>query len=221
MKIELWSIDRIAPYDRNPRINDPAVDAVARSIQEFGFRQPLVVDKGGIIVVGHTRYKAALQLGLKKVPVHVAKDLTPKQAKAYRLADNATASLATWDNKLLSLEVAGLRDLEFDVSLLGFSEDELAGLFGEKIVDGNHRPRRHSRAAGRSDHAARRPVDSRRPPPAVRRQQQARGRRSTAGRREIHLVNTDPPYNVRTDVFRRCLSFQATSEDTLIDNVWK
>src|SRR5687768_9899019 len=90
MKIELWSLSRIKPYPGNPRVNDAAVDAVARSIKEFGFRQPIVVDENGVIVVGHTRWKAAKKLGLKQVPVHVATDLTEAQLKAYRLADNKT-----------------------------------------------------------------------------------------------------------------------------------
>ena len=88
MKVQLRPITTIRPYDRNPRRNDQAVDAVAASIREFGFRQPIVVDEEGVIIVGHTRYKAALKLGLDKVPVHVATGLTPAQIKAYRLADN-------------------------------------------------------------------------------------------------------------------------------------
>lgn len=97
MKIEQWKIDRVKPYENNPRINDDAVDAVAASIREFGFRQPIVVDTEGVMIVGHTRYKAAQKLGLEKVPVHVAKDLTPEQIRAYRIADNKTAELAEWN----------------------------------------------------------------------------------------------------------------------------
>ena len=94
MKVEIGDIAQIKPYENNPRINDAAVDAVAKSIQEFGFRQPIAVDEDGVIIVGHTRYKAALKLELKKVHVHVAKGLTPAQAE-YRLADNQTATLST------------------------------------------------------------------------------------------------------------------------------
>ena len=93
MKVQLRSITTIRPYDQNPRRNDQAVDAVAASIREFGFRQPIVIDEDGVIIVGHTRYKAALKLGLEKVPVHVATGLTPAQIKAFRIADNQTASL--------------------------------------------------------------------------------------------------------------------------------
>src|SRR6516165_9890631 len=88
VEIEIWPIERVIPYERNPRINDPAVDAVAASLKEFGWRQPIVVDKDRVMVVGHTRLKAAKKLGLTRVPIHVAKDLTPTQIQAYRIADN-------------------------------------------------------------------------------------------------------------------------------------
>src|SRR6185295_7019515 len=98
-------ITSIRPYDQNPRINDPAVDAVAASIKEFGFRQPIVVDEHGVIVVGHTRWKAAHQLSLEEVPVHVAVGLTPAQIKAYRIADNKTSKLSEWDQDKLVVEL--------------------------------------------------------------------------------------------------------------------
>lgn len=128
MQIELRRTSEITPYDRNPRQNKVAVDAVARSIQEFGFRQPIVVDQEGVIVIGHTRWKAALKLGPDAVPVHIAKDLTPEQAKAYRLADNRTAEMAQWDYELLPIELAELKELDFDLALTGFSDDELEQL---------------------------------------------------------------------------------------------
>ena len=135
MKIEQWKIDRVKPYEKNPRRNDKAVAAVAKSIQEFGFRQPLVVDSAGVIVVGHTRYKAALKLGLATVPVHVAADLTPQQARAYRLADNRTAETADWDVDLLPIELGELRDDGFDLKLLGFTDKELAERLKEFDTD--------------------------------------------------------------------------------------
>src|SRR6516162_4753081 len=98
MHIELRSLAEIKPYHNNPRVNEPGVDAVAASIQAFGFRQPIVVDEDGVIIVGHTRYKAAVKLGLEKVPVHVAVGLSPAQVKAYRIADNQTATLSQWDD---------------------------------------------------------------------------------------------------------------------------
>jgi ParB-like chromosome segregation protein Spo0J len=88
------TLDRVRPYENNPRNNDKAVDAVAASIKEFGFSQPIVVDTDSVIIVGHTRLKAALKLGLERVPVVVASHLTPEQVRAYRIADNKTAEIA-------------------------------------------------------------------------------------------------------------------------------
>jgi ParB-like chromosome segregation protein Spo0J len=127
MLVEMWLITKIQPYANNPRLNDSAVDAVAASIREFGFRQPIVVDEQGIIVVGHTRYKAALKLGLPTVPVHVAVGLTPEQIKAYRIADNQSAELSDWNYDLLPIELAELQGMNYDLGLLGFDPDELAG----------------------------------------------------------------------------------------------
>jgi DNA modification methylase len=134
--IELRKIDDIRPYDKNPRINDSAVDAVAGSLKEFGFRQPIVVDADGVIIVGHTRWKAAKQLGLAKAPVHVAKDLSPEQIKAYRIADNQTATLAEWDIDLLPIELSELQGAGFDMELLGFGEKELAQLLEADATQG-------------------------------------------------------------------------------------
>ena len=106
MLVEVCPISSIRPYENNPRLNDAAVDAVGASIKEFGFRQPIVVDDAGVIIVGHTRYKAALKLGMTEVPVHVAVCLSPAQAKAYRIADNQTATIATWDDDKLYQELA-------------------------------------------------------------------------------------------------------------------
>jgi DNA modification methylase len=115
-------IIEIKPYDRNPRKNDGAVDAVANSISIFGFKVPIVIDKDGIIVAGHTRYKAAKKLNLKEVPCIVADDLTEEQVKAYRLADNKVAEKAEWDFELLDLELDDLVD--FDMTVFGFDEEE-------------------------------------------------------------------------------------------------
>ena len=123
-------VESIRPYPDNPRVNDAAVDAVAASIRAFGFRQPVVVDDDGVIVVGHTRFKAALKLGLTTVPVHVAVGLTPEQVRAYRVADNKTATLSAWDDDKLALELAALQTAGFDLELTGFDADELAALIG-------------------------------------------------------------------------------------------
>jgi DNA modification methylase len=136
MKIELRPVDRITPYDRNPRKNDGAVGAVARSLKEYGFRQPIVVDADGVIVVGHTRWRAAQQLGLQQVPVHVAAELTPEQAKAYRIADNQTATIAEWDMDLLPVELAELKNLGVDLGSLGFDDDQLKDLFAPPPTEG-------------------------------------------------------------------------------------
>jgi ParB-like chromosome segregation protein Spo0J len=136
MHVEMRPIDSIRPYANNPRLNDAAVDAVAASIQAFGFRQPIVVDEQGVIIVGHTRYKAALKLGLTEVPVHVAIGLTPAQAKAYRIADNQTAQLSGWDEDKLPLELAGLQAMGFDLPLTGFGADELLRLLGSESTEG-------------------------------------------------------------------------------------
>src|SRR5439155_15638801 len=120
MHVEMRNITDIKPYPHNPRRNEHAIEAVARSIAAFGFRQPIVVDKHGLIIVGDTRYKAALRLGLEQVPVHVAAALTPAQARAYRLADNKTAELADWDHDRLVHELAELQKLQVDFDVLGF-----------------------------------------------------------------------------------------------------
>jgi len=128
MIVETRSIDSIRPYEKNPRQNEAAVAAVAASIREFGFRQPIVVDEAGVIVVGHTRYYAAILLGLTEVPVHVAHGLSPAQLKAYRIADNQTNRLSDWDLDRLTDELAELQDMSFDLNLTGFTSDDLMQL---------------------------------------------------------------------------------------------
>lgn len=112
MQVQTWKIGDVHPYGNNPRNNAAAVKPVANSIKEFGFQQPIVVDKDGVIIVGHTRYKAAKMLKLKEVPVVVAANLTPDQVKAYRVADNSTGEVAVWDIPLLNAEIQGL-DYDF------------------------------------------------------------------------------------------------------------
>lgn len=118
--IQMMPIDTVKPYIYNPRVNDQAVDAVARSIEEFGFRSPIVVDESKTIINGHTRLKAAKQLGLEQVPVLLADDLTEEQVRAFRLADNKTAELAEWDDDMLEEELSLLDDI--DMSEFGFEE---------------------------------------------------------------------------------------------------
>ena len=123
LRIKYVPIGDVRPYEGNPRRNDSAVEGVAASIREFGWRQPIVVDADGTIIAGHTRYKAALALGMADVPVVVASDLTPEQCAAYRLADNRVGELAEWDGELLAQELDGLSDL--DMSLFGFDAGEM------------------------------------------------------------------------------------------------
>lgn len=199
MKVVLRPMADVRPYEGNPRLNDDAVDAVAKSIREFGFRQPIVVDEQGVILVGHTRWKAAQQLGLARVPVHVAVGLTPDQARAYRIADNATRDLSEWDLELLPIELTELQDAGFDLDLLGFSADDLPGLMAPGLKDGLTDPDaipeppdeattqpgdlwilgEHRLLCGNAGLAA--DVD-----------------RLLAGA-AIHIVNTDPPYNVKVE----------------------
>lgn len=127
MKIINLPIDQIIPYERNPRKNDGAVEAVAASIREFGFKVPIVVDSANVIVTGHTRHKAARKLGLTECPCIRADDLTPEQVRAYRLADNKVAELAEWDFDLLAAELAELPD--FEMEEFGFdAQEEVEGL---------------------------------------------------------------------------------------------
>jgi ParB-like chromosome segregation protein Spo0J len=133
MKVEMWPIETLIPYARNPRqISQIAIDKVAASIQEFGFRQPIVVDQNGVIIVGHVRLLAAQQLELTKVPVHVATELTVAQVNAYRLADNRTNQEATWDMEALALELANLKLEEFNLDLTGFNLDEIDELLAKR-----------------------------------------------------------------------------------------
>lgn len=140
MKIIDKNIDELIPYENNPRRNDAAVEYVANSLKEFGWKQPVVIDKDGVIIAGHTRHKAALQLGMKTIPCLMADDLTPEQVKAYRLADNKVAELAGWDFEALEFELADL-DMEFNMSNFGFDfikDDEYTDDF--TLKDGDRDP---------------------------------------------------------------------------------
>ncbi len=133
MRITQVKTSDLKPYKNNPRKNDGAVDAVAASIREFGFKVPIVIDKDRVIVAGHTRYKAAIKLGITELPCIVADDLTPKQIKAFRLADNKTAELSEWDIELLNIE---LGDIQLDMSAFGFD----TALTDGEVHDDNYEP---------------------------------------------------------------------------------
>ena len=199
MTIEMRATCAITPYERNPRHNVDAVEAVAESIRRFGFRQAIVVDEAGVIVCGHTRWKAAQRLGLEQVPVHVATDLTPEQIRAYRIADNKVGELASWNMELLPLEMGDLQGAGIDWAMLGFDVDELARLLDPSMK------------AGLTD-----PDEIPQPPdePVTKRGDLwvLGGHRLLCGDsasaedvdrlldgNPIHLVNMDPPYNVRVE----------------------
>jgi DNA modification methylase len=223
MQVELRPIGSIKPYENNPRVNDPGVEAVAASIQAFGFRQPIVVDEEGVIIVGHTRYKAALKLGLEMVPVHVAVGLTPAQAKAYRIADNQTATRSQWDDDKLPQELARLQEMDFDLNLTGFSADELMRLLDSGANAGHADP---DAVPEPPDEPITQPGDlwllgkhrllcgdSSNPEDVDRLLDGA----------AIYLVNTDPPYNVKVEprsnnaIAAGLSSFQGTTHHQLLE----
>jgi len=132
MKIEIWPIDRPKPYAKNPRIiTDAAIEKVASSIRAFGFRQPLVVDHKGTIIVGHKRFLAAKRLRLTEIPVTIADNLSLAEIKSYRIADNRVADETDWDASLLADELSSLQDLDFPLDITGFDLTELDELLGE------------------------------------------------------------------------------------------
>lgn len=199
MEVTLRGIEEIKPYEKNPRVNDPAVDAVAESLRTFGWRQPIVVDGDGVIVVGHTRWKAAKKLGLERVPVHVAKDLTPEQVKAYRIADNQTSDLSDWDFELLPLELKDLEAANFDLGLLGFDTEQLGKLMDPGVRDGLCDP---DDVPAPPDEAVTKPGDLY----ILGNHRLLCGDSSSPADLDrlldgapIHLVNTDPPYNVKVE----------------------
>jgi DNA modification methylase len=135
MQVTLWPLEKIIPFARNARKVPPAaVDKVAASIREFGWRVPMVVDKEGVIICGHTRLLAAQKLGMKEAPVHVADNLTPTQVRTYRLLDNRSHEETRWDEYLLGLELLDLKGMGADLDLTGFNPDEIDELLGH--VDG-------------------------------------------------------------------------------------
>lgn len=200
MKIQMWSIDRLLPYADNPRIiTDAAIDAVAASIREFKFKVPIIVDRDGTVVAGHTRLLAAKRLGVTEVPVIVADDLTPEQVKAFRLADNQTARLTSWDFQLLPHELAALQAIDFDLSTTGFSADEIAELLDPGVKDGLADP---DDVPEPPDEPVTQPGDLW----TLGNNRLLCGDSSSDADvdrlldgAQIHLVNTDPPYNVRVE----------------------
>ena len=130
-KIEYIPISECLPYKSNPRKNDSAVDVVAKSIKEFGFQTPIILDKNNVIIAGHTRLKAAEKLGLTEVPVIWADKLTPAQVKAFRIMDNKSAQYADWEMEMLKLEMQELDGLEYDLENTGFELREVGDILDD------------------------------------------------------------------------------------------
>ncbi len=133
MKVRQVPISQIQPYSNNPRIHGKAIEKVAQSIRQYGFRQPIVTDQHGVIIIGHARYYAARKLGLTHVPVHVAGDLSPAKVQALRIADNRIHEESRWDLELLQQELADLNAIGFVLQLTGFSGHELAQLGSDEV----------------------------------------------------------------------------------------
>ena len=130
MEIVLRKTDELIPYINNPRNNKNAVDKVASSIKEFGFKVPVIIDRENVIVTGHIRLLAAQKLGITEIPCILADDLTPAQIKAFRIADNKVSEFSEWDEEMLKTEFEELGELDFDLSLTGFADDEIGTLLG-------------------------------------------------------------------------------------------
>lgn len=133
MQVKQISVKEIKPYEDNPRYNDEAVQYVKESIKQFGFKVPLVISEDGIIVTGHTRYKASLELGLETIPCIIADDLTEEQISAFRIADNKVGEISEWDEGLLLEELKALEEFNFED--FGFTEYELKALENSFDVD--------------------------------------------------------------------------------------
>jgi ParB-like chromosome segregation protein Spo0J len=135
-RLELWSVDRLVPYDRNARTHsEEQIQQIAASIQEFGFTNPILVDGKDGVIAGHGRLEAARNLGLSEVPVVVLDHLSPAQKRAYVLADNQLTLNGGWDTSVLQEELAALSLADFDLSLIGFNEKELASLMDPEHID--------------------------------------------------------------------------------------
>jgi DNA modification methylase len=199
MAIEMWSVDDVKPFPGNPRKNAGAVDPVARSIQEFGFKVPIILDADGVIICGHTRLLAAQKLGMTAVPVHVARELTPEQVRGLRIADNQVGSIATFDDELLARELADLKGLGVDLDILGFSDAEISRLLEPGLEVGATDP---DDIPAPPDEAITQPGDLW----LLGHHRLLCGDSGSVADLDrlldgavIHLCNTDPPYNVKVE----------------------
>src|SRR3979409_1412386 len=137
LQTQIWNIDRLGFYARNPRKNDAAVDRMCASIREFGFKIPVLARSDGEVVNGHLRLKAARKLGIAEIPTILCDEWTPAQVKAFRLMVNRSVTWADWDDDLLGLELLDVKNLDFDLGLTGFDDEELARLLAaQDATDG-------------------------------------------------------------------------------------
>jgi DNA modification methylase len=199
LKIEMLPVESICEYERNPRHNDPAVSAVAESIRSYGFKVPVIVDTDNVLVAGHTRVKAARQLGMTAVPAIRADDLTPDQVRAFRIADNKSHELAGWDLDLLASELEELKAVDVDLASLGFNVDELAALLDPGLTDGECDP---DDIPAPPDEA----ITQRGDLWLLGDHRLLCGDSASAddldrllGGAKVDLINTDPPYNVKVE----------------------
>jgi hypothetical protein len=183
----LSKVSDIATYSRNARQHsDEQIAQIVRSITEFGFTSPVLLDENGVLIAGHGRLAAARQLGMEELPAIAIEGLNDAQKQALRLADNKLALNASWDDDLLRTELMDLRDVGFDLGLTGFGEQELAGLFAD--MNGPHRPRRGAGAASGAGDARGRRVDARTSSAGVRGCHERGARGETDARRDGRSV---------------------------------
>ncbi|MBK8270380.1 MAG: ParB N-terminal domain-containing protein [Planctomycetes bacterium] len=199
MQIEMLPIESIREYDKNPRNNKAAVGPVAASIKTYGFRVPVIVDGENVLIAGHTRVLAAKQLEMTEVPAVRANDLTPEQIRAFRIADNKLHEFASWDLDLLTTELSELKLLDVDLASLGFNDDELSKLLQADLIEGLCDP---DEIPLPPDEATAQPGDLW----LLGNHRLYCGDSSNSADLDrlldgasIHLVNTDPPYNVNVE----------------------
>lgn len=198
METIIKKVSELIPYINNPRNNDEAVDAVASSIKNFGFKVPIVVDSNNEIINGHTRLKAAQKLGLETVPVIVADDLTPEQVKAFRLADNKVGEIATWNDEMLAIELGELAEIDFDMTEFGFEIEEEKEVIEDEAFDTTP-PEEPTSKLGDIYQLGRHRL-------MVGDSTDCEQVKALMGEQQADLLLTDPPYNV---------AYQGKTEDAL------
>ncbi|MCT1183071.1 DNA modification methylase [Lactococcus lactis] len=198
METIIKKVSELIPYINNPRNNDEAVDAVASSIKNFGFKVPIVVDSNNEIINGHTRLKAAQKLGLETVPVIVADDLTPEQVKAFRLADNKVGEIATWNDEMLAIELGELAEIDFDMTEFGFEIEEEKEVIEDEDFDTTP-PEEPTSKLGDIYQLGRHRL-------MVGDSTDCEQVKALMGEQQADLLLTDPPYNV---------AYQGKTEDSL------